>query len=49
MGRAAFMIDIEAIGLHPDGDHVRTQLMQHVTSNLICRPMSAINHDAQAA
>ena len=46
-GRAITIIDIEAIRLHADFNHLCAQLMKHMGRNMVGRSMSAIDHNFQ--
>ena len=48
MGRAAFGVDVEAIGLVVDGDDFRTQFPQRGGRHLVTGAIGAVDHDAQA-
>ncbi len=47
-GRAAFLVDVEAVRLDADGDHVGAQFPQRLRHHLVGRAMCAIDDDAQA-
>ena len=46
-GRAAAVIDIEAVGGNPHGNHVRLQLPQNRRSHFVGRAMGAIDHNLE--
>ena len=49
MRGAAFIVDIEAVRLVADGDHLGPQLVQDVRGNVIGRAIGAVDHDPHAA
>ena len=46
-GRAAFAVDVEAVGLDPDRDHVGAELPQRLRHHPVGGAVGAIDHDAQ--
>ena len=49
MSRANALVDVQAIRRAANGDHMRSQFMEHLGSNLIGRTMRRIDHDLQTA
>ena len=47
-GRAAFLVDVESVGLDADRNHVGAQLPQRFRHHLVGRAVGAIDHHAQA-
>ena len=47
LGRAAFVIDIEAVGIDPDGDDLGVELLQRLRRHPVAGAMGAIHDDAQ--
>ena len=47
-GRAAFLVDVESVGLDADGDHVGAQFPQRFRHHLVGGAVGAIDHHAQA-
>ena len=48
VGRAALLVDVEAVGLDAHLDDLGPKLPEHVGRHLIAGPVRAIDHDAQA-
>src|SRR5436190_20466922 len=46
LGRAAFAIDVEAVGVDPERDHLGPQFPQCLRCNLVGRTIGAIHHHA---
>jgi hypothetical protein len=49
MGRAALVIDIEAVRLVANRDHLGAQLVQHVRCDMVGGTVGAVDDDAQTA
>ena len=49
MGRTAFFIDVVAVRLITDTDHLRTQFMEYFRRNRIARTIGGIDHQFQTA
>ena len=47
-GRADLVVDVEAVGLDADGEHLGAQLPQRHRRHLVGRAIGAIDHHAQA-
>src|SRR3982074_52323 len=47
-GGAAILVDVEAVGIGPDREHLRAELPQGRGRDPIGRTIGAIDHDAQA-
>ena len=47
-GRAAFLVDVETIGIHADRDHVGAEFPQRFRHHPVGRAVGAIDDDAQA-
>ena len=47
-GRAAILVDVEAVGLDADRDHVGAELPQRLGRDPVGGAVGAIDHDAQA-
>ncbi len=48
VGRAAALVDVGAVGLVPDCDHLGAELLEHGGRDLVGRPVRAVDRDAQA-
>ena len=48
LGRAAFLVDVEAVGLDADLDDLGAELPQRVGRDLVGGAVGAVDHDAQA-
>ena len=48
VGGTDLMVDIQAIGLTANGDHLGAQLMEHLGRNVVSGAMRGINHNFQA-
>jgi hypothetical protein len=49
LGRAAFVVDIEAVGLDPHGDHLGVELPQRLRRHAIAGAVGAVHDHAQPA
>ena len=49
MRGAHFVVDVQSIGRTADGQHLRTQFMEHFRRDVVRRTMRGIHHDLQAA
>ena len=47
--RSAFLVDVEAVGLDPDRDHLGAELPQRRGCDPVCGAVGAIDHHAQPA
>src|SRR6185437_14051748 len=47
VGRATVMVDIEAVGLHSNGNHIRSEFVEYMARDLICRAVRTVNDNTQ--